>query len=139
MSSDHELRLICELVKTDASRRLVFGFAVVCKEDGKPYRDSDGSHIPEGVMFDGALDWAHGVKPADAMHDGKEIGSHPFLFPLTTEVAKALGIETKRTGLLVGQQVDLETFKRFESGELKGFSVEASGGISILRLVGDAA
>lgn len=131
MSAERNGRLHFEVVKTDASRRLVFGFAVVCKEGGADYRDSDGSHIPESVMLDGALDWARGVKPADAMHDGQEIGTHPFLFPLTTEIAKAFGIQTTRTGLLVGQQVEAETFKRFESGELRGFSIEASGGVEV--------
>lgn len=122
--------LYCEVAKTDASRRLVFGYAIVCKENGADYRDTDGTHIPESVMLDAALDWARTVKSADTMHDGREVGSHPFLFPLTTEVAKALGIEAPaRTGLLVAQQVDAETFKRFESGELQGFSIEASAGV----------
>lgn len=119
-------RVSCKVVKTLPGRRLVFGHLIVCKVDGADYRDHDGTRIPEDVMLDGALDWARTVKSADVMHDGKAIGSHPFLFPMTTEVAKAFGWENPpKTGLMVAQQVDEETFARFESGELTGFSIDA--------------
>jgi len=116
----------CDVVKTDASRRLVFGWLIVCTKGGKKYRDTDKTHVPDAVMLDGALDWARTVKAADVEHSRKPVGSHPFLFPMTAEVAKAIGWENPpKTGLLVGQQVDAETFARFESGELKAFSVDA--------------
>ena len=34
--------------------------------------------------------------------DGPEAGQYLFLFPMTTEIAKAMGITTKNTGLMVG-------------------------------------
>lgn len=126
--TDQKARISCEVVKTDASRRLVFGYLLVCKVDGEDYRDLDGSTMPEDVMLDAALDWAKSVKPADVMHAGDDVGTHPFLFPMTTEIAKAYGIDApSKTGLLVAQQVDAATFERFESGELKGFSVDGGG------------
>lgn len=131
MSEELNSRISCAVVKTVPERRLVFGYAIVCKDGGEDYRDTDGTHIPEDVMLDAALDWAKSVKPADAMHDGNDVGTHPFLFPLTTEVAKAFGIETAKTGLLVAQQVDEATFARFEAGELRGFSVEASATVEV--------
>ncbi|RLE20450.1 MAG: hypothetical protein DRJ50_10725 [Actinobacteria bacterium] len=131
--TDQKARLSCEVVKTDASRRLVFGHLIVCKINGEDYHDTDGSNVPEDVMLDAALSWAKSVKPADVMHEGDDVGTHPFLFPMTTEVAKAFGIDDpKKTGLMIAQQVDAATFERFESGELKGFSVEGGGGVEFI-------
>ena len=114
----------CEVVKMDASRRLVFGFAVVSKIDGEDYYDRHGDHIPEDEVLNASLAFAKSAAPANVNHRGPDVGSHPFVFPLTTEIAKSLGIETSRTGLLIGQQVDPETFAKFESGELRAFSIE---------------
>lgn len=114
----------CEVVKMDASRRLVFGFAVVSKIDGEDYYDRHGDHIPEDEVLNASLAFAKSAAPANVNHKGPDVGSHPFVFPLTTEIAKSLGIETSRTGLLIGQQVDPETFAKFESGELRAFSIE---------------
>lgn len=128
MTNERQAKISCEVVKTDASRRLVFGYLLVCKVDGEEYHDLDGSAMPEDVMLDAALDWAKTVKPADVMHEGGNVGTHPFLFPLTTEVAKAYGFDNPpKTGLMIAQQVDAATFERFESGELTGFSVDGGG------------
>ena len=108
----------------DASRRLIFGFAIVSKVDGEAYYDLHGDHIPEDEVLNASLAFAKSAAPANVNHRGPNVGSHPFIFPLTTEIAKSLGIETSRTGLLIGQQVDEETFARFESGELRAFSIE---------------
>lgn len=134
-TADLKARLTCKVVKTDASRRLVFGHMIICKHDDgsglKDYVDTDGSSISEDVMLDAALDWAReveAVKAADVNHDGNVVGSHPFFFPMTEEIAAAYGIKgLKSTGLMVAQQVDAATFKRAESGELTGFSIESDG------------
>jgi len=117
----------CEVVKTDASRRLVFGFAVVCKIDGEDYYDLQDEHIPEDVALDAFLDFAKSARTAKEMHDGESVGMHPFIFPLTTDIAAALEIETSKTGVLVGAQFDEERFAKFESGEFTGFSIGGSG------------
>lgn len=117
----------CEVVKTDSSRRLVFGFAVVCKLDGEDYFDLHGDHIPEEVALDAFLDFAKNSRVALEMHGGDPVGMHPFIFPLTAEVAKAMEIETRKTGIIIGAQVDEERFAKFESGELRGFSIAGRG------------
>lgn len=117
----------CDVIKTDASRRLVFGLAIVCKVDGEDYYDLQGEHIPEGVMFDAALEFAKSARVAKEMHAGDQVGMFPFIFPLTTEVAEALNITTTKTGMLVAMQADPEQFERFETGELTGFSIGGSG------------
>ena len=42
---------------------------------------------------------------------------------LSREIAKALDITTKRTGLLVGLRPDAAMLAKFKSGELSGFSI----------------
>jgi len=46
-----------------------------------------------------------------------------FLFPLTSELAKAFEIKTERTGVMVGIKPSPEVLAKFESGEYTGFSI----------------
>ena len=134
MGDERKMSVACKVVKTDASRRLIFGHLIVCKVDGEDYYDTDGTNVPEEVMLEAALDWAKSVKAADVNHEGDDIGTHPFLFPMTEEIAAAYGIKgLSKAGLMVAQQVNAETFKRFESGELTGFSVEGGGQVEFIK------
>jgi hypothetical protein len=118
-------QLHAEVAKVDSERRLVFGYAIVCKIDGEDYFDAQGDHITEEAMLDAALDFALHSRLANEMHvKGDESGCVPMLFPMTTEVAKLLDIEVKKTGLIIVMRPDEEMFAKFESGELKGFSIE---------------
>ena len=102
---------------------VVFGFAIISKENGEPYFDRQGDHIPESAMLAAAVKFAKASRPARQMHRGGERGQNLFVFPMTSDIAKALDIETPRTGLLVGMKPDSEMLKRFESGELRAFSI----------------
>lgn len=130
-----EFRKTCEVMKTDDSLGLVFGLAVVCLEDGKPYFDSYGDHVPEDVMLKHAADFMANSRVSTDMHaraDGAPVpdGTVVFAFPLTTEIAKALGIETlKRSGLLIGMKPSPEVFAKFKSGEYTGFSLGGFRGV----------
>lgn len=127
-------RFTAKVLKTDPAKRLVFGHLIVCKVDGEDYRDHDGTRIPEDVMLDAALDWAKNVTTAKAMHTGDPVGTHPFLFPMTTEVAKAFGWDAPpKTGLMVGMQLDEETFERVESGELTCFSLGSEAATAVFE------
>ena len=55
-------------------------------------------------------------------------GTVPFLFPLLSDVAEALGISTQRTGLLVGALPDPDIYGKYQNGEYTGFSI---GGMRI--------
>ena len=50
-------------------------------------------------------------------------GVVPFAFPLLEDMLDPLGIQTTKTGLLVGMKPDPAMFARFESGELTSFSI----------------
>lgn len=112
-----------EIAKVDEQLGLVFGFAVVSKIDGEPYFDSHGDHIPEAPMLEAATDFMLHSRVAKEMHSGAPVGEVVFAFPLTTEVARALEIETRKTGLVIAMQPREETLAKFRSGEFSGFSI----------------
>jgi len=112
-----------QVLKVDEELGLVFGWAIVCKIDGEPYFDTQGDHIPEDALIKATLDFAE-VRVAGDMHQGEDVGSIPFIFPLTTDVAKSLNIETPVTGLLIAMRPsDPEILEKFRSGDYTGFSI----------------
>lgn len=126
-----------QILKVDEGLGLVFGYAIVCKVDGEDYYDLnvdvDGvhkgkrvpEHIPEDAMLEAAFEAvSKGFVPGNEMHEGPDSGSHLFLFPLTTEIAKALDIEAKRTGLLLGYKPEADVLAKFKNGTYTGFSIE---------------
>lgn len=123
--STFELRT--QVAKVDDGLGIVFGYAIVCKEGGEPYFDSQGDHIPEDSMLQAAVDFMQHSRAAKAMHDGEAIGD-AWVFPLTEDIAKALEIETKRTGLLIAMKPDADTLKAYKSGKYTGFSI---GGVRV--------
>ena len=42
---------------------------------------------------------------------------------MTEDITKALGIEVKKTGLIIAIRPDPQMLEKFKSGELKGFSI----------------
>lgn len=125
MTSSVAFRVDTEIIKYDDSLGLVLGWAIVCNIDGQPYFDLQGDHIPEDAMLKAATEFMQTSRPASYMHKGEfvERGSVVFAFPLTSEVAKAFGITTKQTGLLIAMKPDPEMLKDFKSGKLRGFSI----------------
>lgn len=134
MKQELQKNFECKVSKVDTDRGLVFGFAVVCMKNGKPYFDLQDEHVPESVMFDFAADFMKNSRSAKAMHDGEDVGQVLYAFPLTTEVAKAMGIQTEQTGLMIGMAPDKETLTKFDKGEFTGFSI---GGYAIYQDEGD--
>lgn len=124
---------MAEFIKVDEELGLVFGFAIVCKQNGKEYFDLHGDHIPEDSMLKAATDFMLNSRIAGEMHgrdeDHKPVvkGSVVFAFPLTQEVAKALDIETKQTGLLIAMKPhSKDILDKYRSGEYTGFSIGGS-------------
>ena len=111
------------VVKVDEALGLVFGFAIVSKQDGEDYYDLQDDHIPEDAMLKAATDFMENSRVAKEMHAGDEAGTIVFAFPLTTDIAKALDIVTKRTGLLIAMRPADGMLAKFKSGEFTGFSI----------------
>lgn len=116
-------RLDCKVAKVDDSLGIVFGWAIVCEEDGHPYVDLQGDYIPPGAMLKAAAKFAKGKRTGGDMHRVAD-GTVDFLMPLTDDIKKAFGIDCQRVGLMIGMRPDNdETLEKFRSGERTGFSI----------------
>jgi hypothetical protein len=117
------------MVKVDDELGLVIGFAVICKQDGEDYYDTQDENAMEHALLEAATDFAKNSRVSTDMHarispgvpdpDGEVV----FLFPLTTDIAKALEIQTERTGLLIAMAPSPDVLAKFKSGEYTGFSI----------------
>lgn len=107
-------------------------------DDEEIYSD----HITEKAMLDGVTEFMKSAsRTATDMHerevdaDGNQVlddndraipvkkGTIVHSFPLTEDIATALGITVQKTGWLVAMQPEAEMLKRFEDGTLKQFSI----------------
>lgn len=128
--------LKAKVLNVDESLGLVFGWAMVSKVRDEDYFDTQGHHIPEDVMLKGAADFMQHSNIAKDMHEGKQVGSYVFAFPLTTEIKKAMQIECPYSGFMIAMKPDTpELFNKFKSGAYTGFSI---GGKGISEEVDDA-
>lgn len=116
-----------EVAKVDNQLGLVFGYAIVCKENGDDYFDTQHDHIPEDVMLEGTFDYMGGDRIAKDSHRGDAIGQVVYGFPLTTDIAKALNISAPRTGFIIGMRPRSDVLEKFHSGEYTGFSIGGRG------------
>ena len=118
------------LCKADKSLGLVFGYAMVCKIDGKDHYDLQGHHIPEDTMLKSLAKFMVNGSVAKEMHTGEKIGDYVFAFPMTTDIAESLGITVKQTGALIAMRpYDKGILEKFASGELTGFSIGGSNAV----------
>lgn len=120
---DKEFAIRGEIIKADASLGLVLGWGIICSENGVPYFDLQGDHIPEDVMTKAAADFMLHSRCAKEMHSGDAIGSIVFSFPLTKDVCDAYGITCAKSGWLIAMRPTADVFAKFKSGEYKGFSI----------------
>lgn len=112
-----------DVVKVDAKHGLVLGFAIICKKDGAEYFDLQGDHIPEDAMLTAAVDFMAQSRMAKEMHEGDAAGSILFAMPLTTDIAKAFGVDTKTTGLMIAMKPNAAVLGKFRDGTYTGFSI----------------
>jgi len=140
MSEDEKDRPFFRIAKVDESLGIVFGWAVICKVAGQDYYDWNidhggaraGERIPEHItepaMLKSAAAFMESERPGNEMHAGDDVGKFLFAFPLTTEIAKAMGIACDKTGLMVGYQAPPAVIAKFKSGAYTGFGIEGSRG-----------
>ena len=120
-----------KIAEVQEDMRLVFGWGSICTKRDESgvfvqYRDTDGDEFDEKVTTEGWLDYAKGDRVLDSMHDEKRVGVVPFIFPMTQDVAKSLGMldALQQTGILVGAYIeDDQILADFKSGKLKAFSM----------------
>ena len=63
------------------------------------------------------------IPSAEGYSKVKKRGEVVFAFPLLSDVMEPMGIQSDRSGLIVGIQTDPDMFARYQSGELKQFSI----------------
>lgn len=113
-----------EVLKVDSDLGVIFGWGMICKEDGKDYYDSHGDHLPEDVMLESVCKFMEGARVAKVMHKGDVQGQVLFGFPMTEDIAEALGIEVEKSGFIIGMKPDNDDIlEKFASGEYTGFSL----------------
>ena len=124
------------IAKVDDTLGMVFGYSIICKINDEPYYDLNidlsgphkgerlPEHIPESTMLKAATEFMQSPRVGNEMHNGPDVGTYVFAFPLTTDIAKAMGISTNVTGLMIGFKPPPELLAKFKDGSLKGFSIE---------------
>lgn len=120
-----------EIIKVDRKHGVVLGWGIVCKQNGEDYYDLQDQHIPEEVMMAAAIEFSHNGRVAKEMHVGDQKGA-AFVFPITTDIAKAFGFPESKTGMLVMYKPSAEEvaiLDKFENGTYKGFSIGGSGNV----------
>jgi hypothetical protein len=116
-------------IHVDHANSLIIGWALVSEIDGEPVFNDHGTHFPaDQQLLKAALAFAaNGDGMVKLMHDGERAGQIAFIMPVTDEIAKANGFQSRVTGLLVGIRVDPAMLAKFESGELTGLSPAVHG------------
>jgi hypothetical protein len=122
-----DFQISAKVCKVDAPAGLVFGWALISTEGGKPYVDLQNDWIDEPEMLRAASQFAKGARAAREMHSDETTGTVEFVFPLTGDIAKACGLQTNRTGMLIGMRPSASALAKFQSGEYTGFSIGGVG------------
>ncbi len=112
-----------KIIKVDEELGLVFGWAIICSENGEEYYDLQDDHIPEDSMVKAALDFMENSRASKVNHDGDDQGSVVFAMPMTADVAKSFGVKTEKTGLMIAVRPSESMMEKFKSGDLTGFSI----------------
>lgn len=128
---------IAKVQSVDIEHGIVLGWAITCKVNGEDYYDlnidkhEDGTweivpeHIPESTMFKCAAQFMESPdRPGNDMHQGPDMGQYLFMMPMTDEIAKAFGMTTRVSGLMVGYKPPPHLLEKYVSGEYTGFSIE---------------
>lgn len=115
------------LFKVDEDQRIVYGWANVITEKGQPVVDTQGDIIEADELVKATTDYMKSERVAKHNHRGDQIGTVLHSFPMTFEIAKSLGIDTKgREGWLTGMHIAKdELWEKVKKGELKAFSIGA--------------
>lgn len=118
-----------EIAKTDAPRRLVFGWASRVSKDGVPVEDSQGDIIDPEDIEEAAYDFALFSRDGGEMHDRLGVGKMVESVAFTEEKLAAMGLPAGSVdpGWWVGFKVDQDVFDKVKAGTYKMFSIGGVG------------
>ena len=116
------------LIKSNAKKRLVYGWASVATKGGEVVEDQQGDVIDD---IDNLREVVHdfmGSRVGKAMHEGAQVGTIVDSIVLDRDLQDALGIDLGMEGWFVGYKVtDDAVWDRVEKGELAAFSIGGEG------------
>lgn len=113
-----------DILSTDTEHRVVYGWASVISEDGKPVEDLQGDVIKSTELVYATTEFMKSARDAKHMHAGDPVGQVVHSFPFTADIAKSLGLESNREGWIVGVYVaDDKVWKSVKDGTLSAFSI----------------
>lgn len=134
---DVAFRLECEILKEGdlplgrpMDRGLVYGWASIIEKDGETITDHQGDRISEDELVKAAHHYITNSRVGGVLHDekGQHIGRAVESVVFTKDLQKHLGIDLKKTGWLLGYQVEDPRVKAMvRSGVLKSFSIGGKG------------
>ncbi|MBW2596374.1 MAG: hypothetical protein JRC93_10445, partial [Deltaproteobacteria bacterium] len=110
------------VTEVDQSLGIVFGWGMVTDINNEPYYDLDNQHIPSDLMVKSTSVFMETSRISNDSHTPVDIGVVVHSFPLSSEIAKSMGITSNISGWMVGVKPDADTLAKFVSGEYKGFS-----------------
>lgn len=121
-ASARRFERVCKVSTINKKLGIVFGWAVESMRKGAQHFDTQGDHYAEDAMVADFADFMLKSRVQGEMHEVID-GDVVFLFPLTSELAKAMEITSERTGVMVGIKPSPAVLAKFESGEYTGFSI----------------
>lgn len=124
-----EWRIDVPIEKTDEDQRLVFGWASVIEENGRPVVDSQGDVISESDLEKAMYQFAEEMGVAGEMHAdyGEHLGKLVECVVFTRAKQEALGIKLNKIGAWVGFRLSPELFAKVKRGDYRSFSIGGFG------------
>lgn len=118
----------CEISKDNPDYQCAYGWAYVCKKDGKDVVDHSGDIWDISEIEKTARQFVCDCRVGGESHiyKGGAVLVHSLVF--TKQVQEALGIDLQKEGWFVGFEVrDASLLQKIQKGELTMFSIGGAG------------
>jgi hypothetical protein len=127
--SKNKTEKLFEVRKFDDAQNLVYGFASIIEEDGRPLTDRQGDQIDLPDLEEATVDFMLNHRATGVMHQGDEVGAVVESFVSSPAKGEAMGLapdiaKNLPTGYWIGVKVTPQVFAKVKSGELSMFSIE---------------
>jgi hypothetical protein len=124
-----EITATAKLAKLNEELGLAFFWAFTSTNaDGTDHFDLQGDTV-DADFIKAAMDFMlDGGGAVDEMHDGvSTAGRVVFAFPMTPDIAKAFGVVTKQSGLMIAIKPTAEQLEKLKDGTYAGVSIAGLG------------
>lgn len=122
-----EVKASYRVIKTDEALGVVIGMSIVTSVDGVPYSDLQGDEVQESDLLKTVVEFMESGAPTDTQHNREQDGRVVLSWVFDKETNEAMGVTSRKHGWATGLKVSPETFAKFKSGELSGFSIDGVG------------